>query len=130
MEIQQIITYVVSIAIAVIAGWQTIKAKINASTLKDVGGKVDIIPVIYEAILTVEKILDGCPKGEDKFLHSQKKKKAAIELIIEECIKRNIPYEYTYISDKIEEIFIIIKGFEAKLKDGIVAKKTTKKVEK
>ena len=119
MNIEQIITYAVSVVIAVIAGWQTIRAKLNADGLKKVGGKVDIIPIIYEAVLTVERIMDGCPEGEDKFLHGKKKKKAAIELIIGECVKRAIPYEYSYISNKIEEIFIIIKSFEAKLKDGM-----------
>jgi len=114
-KIMQIITYAVSVCVAVVAGWQTIKAKINASSLKTVGGKVDIIPIIYEAILTVEKIFNGCSEGEDKTAHGQMKKKAAVELIIEECIKRVIPYDYSYISNKIEEIFIIIKGFENKL---------------
>jgi len=115
MDAQQIITYAVSIVVAVIAGWQSIRAKINAASLKKVGGKVDIIPIIYEAILTVEKIINGCPENEDKFIHSQKKKKAATELIISECVKRGIPYEYSYISNKIEEIFFMIKDFEAKL---------------
>jgi len=104
----------VGVAAAAVAGWQAVRARISATSLKKVGGKVDIIPIIYEAILTVEKY--GCPDGEDKYVHGQKKKKAAIELIIGECVKRDIPYDYGYISNKIEEIFIIIKGFENKLK--------------
>ena len=112
----QIIAYIVSVCAAIIAGWQTIRAKINAANLKKTGGKVDIIPIIYEAILTVEKIINGCEPGEDKTLHGQEKKKAATELIIEECVKRGIEYDFSYISDKIEEIFIMIKGFETKLK--------------
>ena len=115
------ITYIVSVVIAVIAGWQTIRAKINAASLKKIGGKVDIIPVIHEAILTVEKIINGCPEGEDKYIYSQKKKKIAIELIIGECVKQNIQYDYSYISNKIEEIFITIKGFEAKLTAELAA---------
>ena len=111
----QIIAYAVSVCAAIIAGWQAIRAKVNAASLKKVGGKVDIIPIIYEAILTVEKIINGCEPGEDKFLHGQKKKKAAIELIIGECVKRGIEYDFHYISDKIEEIFIMIKGFEEQL---------------
>ena len=116
--ITQIIAYAVSVCAAIIAGWQTIRAKVNAASLKKVGGKVDIIPIIYEAILTVEKIINGCEPYEDKFLHGQKKKKAAIELIIGECVKRGIEYEFSYISDKIEEIFIIIKKFETRLKNN------------
>ena len=121
MDIQQIIAYAVSVVVAAVAGWQAVMAKVNAASLKKVGGKVDIIPIIYEAILTVERILDGCPEGEDKYIHGQKKKKAAIELIIGECAKRAIPYDFAYISNKIEEIFIIIKGFEKKLKAGMAA---------
>ena len=119
MNTEQIITYAVSVVIALIAGWQTIRAKINASSLKKAGGKVDIIPIIYEAILTVEKIMNSRSEYEEKFMHSQKKKNSAIELIIGECVKQGIPYEYPYISNKIEEIFIMIKGFEIKLKDSI-----------
>ena len=114
-SVEQIIAYVVSIIVAAIAGWQTIKVKLNELNLKKADGKVDVVPIIYEAILIVEKKMDGCKEGEDKFQHSQKKKKAAIELIIGECLKRKIPYEYSYISDKIEEIFIMIKEFETKL---------------
>jgi len=84
-----------------------------------VGGKVDIIPIIYRAIITVEKIINGCEDCEDKALHGQKKKKAAIELIVGECVKRGIEYDFSYISDKIEEIFIMIKGFENKLKNAV-----------
>ena len=115
-DIIQIVTYAVSVIIALIAGWQTIQAKITATSLKKVGGKVDIIPIIYEAVLTVERIMNVCPGGEAKFIHSQKKKKAAVELVISECIKRDIPYEYAYISNKIEEILIVIRGFENKLR--------------
>ncbi|MCL2751293.1 MAG: hypothetical protein FWE62_00880 [Firmicutes bacterium] len=111
-----IITYAVSVVIALIAGWQTVKAKISETSLKRVGGKVEIIPLIYEAILTVEKIMDGCPDGENKYIHGQKKKKAAIELVLGECAKRQISHDYSYISNKIEEIFIVIKDFENKLK--------------
>ena len=115
----QIVTYAVSVCVAIIAGWQTIKAKIHASSLKTVGAKVDIIPIIYEAILTVEKIFNGCAEGEDKAAHGKKKKKAAVELIIQECVKKAIPYDYAYISNKIEEIFIIIKNFENKLTGSV-----------
>jgi len=118
-DIIQIVIYAVSMAVALIAGWQTVRAKINETNLKKVGGKVDIIPLIYEAILTVEKLKNGCPAGEDKFIHGQKKKKAAIELIVGECAKRNILFDYNFVVSKIEEVFFVIRGFESQLKADI-----------
>jgi len=116
MDIKELITYVISIIVATIAGWQTVKAKISTMSLKKVGSKVDIMPIIYRAIISIEREMDGCPAGEDKYIHGQKKKKAAIELIIGECMKQQIYYDYSYISNKIEEIFCLLKDFDNKVK--------------
>ena len=117
-NIQQIITYIAAVVAAAVAGWQAVRAKIHANSLKKVGGKVDVVSIIYEAIIAVEKAMNGAPDGASKFLHSQEKKKAAMELIQQKCVQLNIPFDYGYVSGKIEEVFnVLIKEFEKKLLD-------------
>jgi len=123
LNIESLIAYIMSAIFAILTGWQTIRAQFHKISLKKVGGKIDIMPLIYEAIITTEKVMNGPSPGEDKFIHSQKKKKNAIELVAVECKQRGIPFEYAYVSNKIEESFILIKTMEEKLIQQLEAEK-------
>jgi|GEM_PF-4148281 len=119
MNIEQIITYIAGIAVAAIAGWQSVRAQVNKNSLKKVSRKLDTDPIILKGMLAAETMFNGfekscgrCKQPEEctKTRHSSNKKDYAMTYIKKKLDKMEIPFVYKDADSKIEEFMFLFRA--------------------
>ena len=122
-SIIQIIAFATAIAGAVIGAYMTLKSKIKEGNFKTVSDKLDLIPVIGNAVLASEKEFNGynknCGKCGDpeqcsQYGHSKRKLEFAMRIVMDYCKEHKIEFKFDYVKSKIEELLLTAKQFQRK----------------
>ena len=112
----QIIGFVTAVAGAAIGAYMTLRSKIKDKNFKTVADKLDLLPVVANAVLAAEHEYDGhrncghCnPEQCSPYEHSKRKLEFAMGIVMNHCKENSIDFKFDYVKSKIEELVLTAK---------------------